>query len=291
MVRVRSVKTNFSAGEVSPRLLGRTDLRAFENGAARLRNVFIHPTGGVSRRPGLRFVDMARGQGRLVPAEFRTDEVYLLVFSAHMVDVYRDASRVTSFPTPWSAEQLTQLNWVQSPEALLVVHPDVPPQKIVRRSATEWTIASWSFSQRDGRICSPHRKFGDERVTLMPAATSGNVVVTASAAVFVAAHVGVRFRIANREVVVSEVVSATQARADVKQTLVGTQATEDWTEEAFSPARGWPAAVCYHQSRLVVGGSRELPNRLWMSRTAQPFDFDLGDGLDDQAIEFSILSD
>ena len=291
MAKVRSIKTNFAAGELSPRLLGRTDLRAFENGAAKLRNVFIHPTGGVSRRPGLRYVGTARGRGRLVPAEFRTDEVYLLVFTGEVADVYGDGAPVATFPTPWSAEQLAQLNWVQSADALLVVHPDVPPQKIVRRGTTDWTISTWSFSQRDGRICSPHRKFVDEQVTLKPGGTSGNMLVTASAAVFKPGHVGVRLRIANREVAVTEVVSETQVRVDVKQTLVGTQATENWSEEAFSAVRGWPAAVCYHQDRLVIGGSRDLANRLWMSRTSQPFDFDLGDGLDDQAIEFSILSD
>lgn len=291
MARVRAIKTNFAAGELSPRLLGRTDLRAFENGAARLRNVFIHPTGGVSRRPGLRFVASARGLGRLVPAEFRTDEVYLLVFSDHMLDVYSNGAPVAAVATPWSLPQLAQLNWVQSPDALLVVHPDVPPQKIARRSASEWAVAPWSFSQRGGRIYSPHRKFADDQVTLKPSATTGNVVVTASAAVFMPDHVGVRLRIAGREVAVTDVVSETQVRADVKETLVGTQPTEDWSEEAFSRVRGWPATVCYHQDRLVIGGSRDLANRLWMSRTSRPFDFDLGEGLDDQAIEFSILSD
>lgn len=33
MTRIRQVKTNFTAGEVSPELLGRGDLRAYQNGA------------------------------------------------------------------------------------------------------------------------------------------------------------------------------------------------------------------------------------------------------------------
>jgi hypothetical protein len=41
----------------------------------------------------------------------------------------------------------------------------------------------------------------------------------------------------------------------------------------------------------VVGGSRDLPNRLWLSRSGDLFNFDLGTGLDDQAIEFGLLSD
>ena len=66
MPAVKRAKTSFAAGELAPELLGRGDLRAFENGARRLRNVFIQPTGGVTRRSGLRFVDMAEGAGRLI---------------------------------------------------------------------------------------------------------------------------------------------------------------------------------------------------------------------------------
>ena len=41
----------------------------------------------------------------------------------------------------------------------------------------------------------------------------------------------------------------------------------------------------------MIGGSRDLPNRLWLSRTGDLFNFDLGTGLDDQAIEFGLVSD
>jgi hypothetical protein len=47
----------------------------------------------------------------------------------------------------------------------------------------------------------------------------------------------------------------------------------------------------FHQDRLVIGGSRDLPNRLWMSKSGDIWNFDLGEGLDDESIEFSILSD
>jgi hypothetical protein len=49
--------------------------------------------------------------------------------------------------------------------------------------------------------------------------------------------------------------------------------------------------VTFHQDRLVIGGSRDLPNRLWLSKSADLFNFDLGEGLDDEGIEFAILSD
>ena len=90
---------------------------------------------------------------------------------------------------------------------------------------------------------------------------------------------------------ISSVTSTTDATCNIKETLTDTTATADWTEQAFSAARGYPVSVCFHQDRLVIGGSRDLPNRLWLSKSADLFDFDLGEGLDDESIEFPILSD
>lgn len=293
MARLTVQKTSFTAGEISPRLLGRGDLRAYENGAAKLRNVFIHPTGGVSRRAGLRFLDTARGPGRLVAFEFNTEQVYLLAFSDLRVDVYKDGVNVADFAVPWAAADVAQLVWVQSADTLLVVHPDHPPKKITRTSDSAWTIDDWVFVTDDdaNRSYQPHHKFAGDAVTLQASATSGTVTLTASTDVFVADHVGVRFRVQNKEVEITGYTSATETQALVKETLAGTAATKDWEEQAFSAVRGWPATVCFHQDRMVIGGSRDLPNRLWLSKSADLYNFNLGEGLDDEAIEFALLSD
>lgn len=291
MAIVESTKTSFTSGEISPLLLGRGDLRAYENGAAKLNNVFIHPTGGVTRRAGLRFVDTARGQGRLVPFEFSTEQVYVLVFTDRYVDVYRGGVREAGFSVPWTRQNLDQINWTQSADTLLVVHPDVPPKKITRTSEAQWDIADWEYVVEEERIYSPHYKFADTAVTLQPSGTSGNVSITASSPVFLSTHVGCRFRIEDREIQITLVSSPTVAQAETKETLRSTKAVKDWSEQAFSPARGWPTSVCFHQERLVIGGSRDLPNYLWLSRSDDLFNFELGEGLDDEAIEFPLLSD
>lgn len=46
-----------------------------------LRNVFIQPTGGVTRRAGLRYVDTAPASGRMISFEFNTEQTYLLVLT------------------------------------------------------------------------------------------------------------------------------------------------------------------------------------------------------------------
>ena len=291
MARATLLKTSFAAGEINPRLFGRGDLRAYENGAARLRNVAIHPTGGVSRRPGLRHVAAAPGPGRLAAFEFNTEQVYLLLFTEGKLTVFRDDAQVAEIAAPWTAAQIPQLVWVQSADVLFVAHPEVSPKRVTRTSHTAWTIADLAFAQSAGRVLQPHHKFAADAVTLTPSATAGTVTLTASAAVFAAGHVGARFRLQNKEVEIAAVASATSATAIVKETLAGAAATADWEEQAFSAVRGWPVSLCFHQDRLVIGGSRDLPNRLWLSRSAELFNFDLGTGLDDEAIEFAILSD
>ncbi len=290
-MRLTTQKTSFTAGEVAPRLTGRGDLRAYENGASKLRNVFVHATGGISRRPGLRYVDTARGKGRLVSFEFNTEQVYLLVFTEQKIDVYKDDINIVSIDTPWTANQIKLLSWVQSADTLIVVHGETTPKKITRTTEENWTIEDWSFVEKDGRIFQPTHKFAGEEVTLTPSGTSGSITLTASADVFIAAHVGTRFRISNKEVEITGVTNATQAQATTKQTLSSTAAQKDWEEQAFSGVRGWPVSLCFHQDRMVIGGSRDLPNRLWLSKSSDLFNFDLGEGLDDESIEFAILSD
>ncbi|TCS61688.1 hypothetical protein [Varunaivibrio sulfuroxidans] len=284
-------KTSFASGELSPHLLGRGDLSAYDNGAMKLRNVFIHPTGGLTRRSGLRHVATARGNGRLVAFEFNVAQIYLFVFSDGFVEIYHGDVKETELATPWTAAQIAELNWVQSADTMLVVHPDVPPKKIVRSGAGVWALEDWVYVEKAGRRFVPHHKFTDGTITLQASATTGTITVTASAAVFQAGHVGCRFRLQDKDIEITSVSSATSAQASVKETLVSIAPSEDWEEQAFSTVRGWPRSVCFHQDRMVIGGSRDEPNRLWMSKSSDILNFDLGTGLDDEAIEFAILSD
>jgi hypothetical protein len=285
MASIRRLKTSFAAGELSDELLGRADLRAYENGARRLRNVFILPTGGVRRRPGLRHVATMPGPGRLAAFEFNTEQTYLLVFLDRQMIVFRGGTELARLVTPWTAAQLPQLAWTQSADTMLVAHPDVPPQRLTRGPGEAFSLAPWRFA------AFPFFRFGDEDVTLAASATTGSITLTASAATFAAGHIGTEFRIGKKRLRITGVASPISAAATVLETLPGTAATKDWDEAALSPVRGWPATLCFHQDRLVIGGSRDLPNRLWLSRTGDLFNFDLGTGLDDEAIEFALVSD
>ncbi len=292
MTRINTLKTSFGAGELSPRLAGRPDLAAYRDGARRLRNVTVHPTGGLSRRPGLAFVEAAPGPGRLAAFEFNTEESYLLLFTDRALRIYRAGARTALVAAPWREADLAGLNWTQTADTLLVVHPDYPPQTLTRRAEGDWRLTPWEWAERDGLSRRPYHRYAPPSVTLAASAASGRIRLTASAGVFAPQDAGQPFRIGADEVRIRRVVSATEAEADVTGALSGgVAATADWREPAFSPRRGWPVSVVFHQDRLVIGGARSLPDRLWLSRSGSHFDFDTGEGLDDEAVVFPLLAD
>ena len=90
--------TNFTAGELSPRLDGRTDLNKYFNGTKTLENMLIHPHGGASRRSGTKFIHEVKtssAQTRLIPFEFSTTQTYIMEFGNQYIRFYKDQGIIT----------------------------------------------------------------------------------------------------------------------------------------------------------------------------------------------------
>ncbi|MEM9046694.1 MAG: hypothetical protein AAGC81_18590 [Pseudomonadota bacterium] len=292
MTRINLLQTNFTSGELDPRLLGRSDLRSQENGASRLQNVFVETTGGVRRRSGMAYLATATGRGRLATFEPSSGGTYLFVFSDLQLDIFEDETLLSTLITPWSEDDVKQISWAQFDDSVLVTHPDHSPQQIVKVSDINWTIDDLEFSTKEsGLSCQPFAKHVPDDVTLAASGLNGNVTLIASDDVFVTEHLGTIFRIRGGQVQITNIVSPTSAQGDVlgSDDLVDPSIpTADWDEQAFSDARGWPITISFHQNRMVIGGSRDLPNALWLSRSERFLDFDLGIGLDDEAIAFRL---
>ncbi len=291
MSNLRQVKTNFTAGCIGRNLYGRGDLSIFENGARTLENVIIQPTGGVSRRKGLALIDTLPQRARLIPFEFNTEQIYLICISEGEIKIYKEGECIKTLTSPWTEAQLNSLNYTQSADTLLVVHPDVEPQQITRGDNEDWQIAKMEFYSKDGKIYCPFYNFYNHKVKISSSGSSGTVTVKSSSEIFTPETVGTLINISNGQIEITEYVSSTSVKGTVKKSLSSGSETIDWEESAYSPRRGWPNSVTFHQNRLVFGGSRSLPNRLWFSKSGDLFNFDIGTGLDDESIEFGILSD
>ena len=97
MARVAVELTNFTGGELSPRLDGRTDLTKYSSGCSTLENLVVYPHGSAARRPGSTFIaEVADSDNktRLIPFEFSTTQTYMLEFSNLKMRVYKDKGAV-----------------------------------------------------------------------------------------------------------------------------------------------------------------------------------------------------
>ncbi len=80
-----SQKNNFSGGELTPTIEGRTELGLYQNGVKKLINFMRLPSGGIMRRHGTKFVHLFAEniQKKMVSVMFSRKLSYLLVFEAH----------------------------------------------------------------------------------------------------------------------------------------------------------------------------------------------------------------
>ena len=294
MTNLFTTKTNFTSGELSQDLLGRVDLKAYDNGALSLKNVFIEPTGGVYRRSGLKYVATLDGVGKLITFEKSSLESYLIILLDQSIKIYQNGALESTLSAPWTETQIKQVRWCQGGDALYLVHPDIAPRKLVKTDSN-WQLKTFSFMTENDCILQPYHKFCGDDVTMTASDVTGDITLTTSGDVFLPKHVGRQFKFAEGYINITAVTDATHASGTVVKKLdadgSGTLITRIWGEPAFDSDYGYPITVAFYQSRLVFGGSKTLPNYLWFSQSGDLSNFELGDGYDSEAIEFSILSD
>jgi hypothetical protein len=93
MARVAVQLTNFTGGELSPRLDGRNDLAKYASGCKTLQNMIVYPHGSAARRSGTSFVaevENSAEKTRLIPFEFSTTQTYILEFGNEYIRFYKD---------------------------------------------------------------------------------------------------------------------------------------------------------------------------------------------------------
>jgi len=97
MARVAVQLTNFTGGELSPRLDGRNDLNKYSSGCKTLENMIIYPHGSAARRSGSRFVAEVKSSAaktRLIPFEFSTTQTYMMEFGNQYIRFYKDNGQI-----------------------------------------------------------------------------------------------------------------------------------------------------------------------------------------------------
>lgn len=165
-------QTNFSGGEISPRLWGRTDLARRNAGLRTLKNFFVDRSGAALSRPGTTLVGrtalytgsagssgglpVSSGTGvlglgaiRLIDFVYSDDLSYVLEFTALTVRFYSNGAVIEDpaspgtplkVATPYTAADIDGLRWVQSGDVLTITHPNHPPCELIRTAHDAWSL-------------------------------------------------------------------------------------------------------------------------------------------------------
>lgn len=95
-------QTNFTAGEISPRLWAHVDINKYKNGLKTLRNARVLPHGPVVRRNGTKYVKNIKdfaAASRLIRFQYSQSNAYILEFGNNYIRFYKNGGFITKSNT------------------------------------------------------------------------------------------------------------------------------------------------------------------------------------------------
>lgn len=196
MPRVNTIQTNFTAGELSPRLLGRVDIARYANAAKGMQNYYALVHGGANSVPGTWWIAETKTsakRSRVVPFVFSATQAYTLELGDLYMRVFKDLGQVLSggvpyeIAMPYLEADLPDVNWTQAADTMFIFHPSYPTVKLTRSGHAAWKQANFPF------VVEAHDEVGiaPNTICTLSAATVGAArIATATAAAFQPSDVG-----------------------------------------------------------------------------------------------------
>ena len=305
MARVAVELTNFTGGELSPRLDGRNDIAKYNSGCKTLENMIVYPHGSASRRSGTQFVAEVKDstkKTRLISFEFSTVQTYMLEFGNQYIRFYKDNGQILSggsayeIASPYLEAELFDIKFAQSADTMYICHPNHAPRKLTRSGHTSWTLTN------DVIINGPFMDHNVELTTLTPShkTVGATSTITASAVTginsgqgFLSTDVGRLLHIKDGHLKITSVTSTTVVVGTVIFDLGITTPVTDFALGSFSDTTGYPSCVTFFEQRLVFAATIVQPQTLFFSRSAdyENFDDKYHETIaDDDAIVYTIAS-
>ena len=305
MARVAVQLTNFTGGELSPRLDGRNDLAKYPTGCKTLENMIIFPHGSAARRSGTQFVSEVKDSSketRLIPFEFSTTQTYMLEFGDQYIRFYKDNGQILSsgsayeISSPYLEAELFDIKYAQSADVMYVCHPNHPVKKLSRTGHTSWTLTTVEFT--DG-------PYLDDNITTTTLTSSAHTVgtgrtLTASSTTGINNDQGWLSTDVGREVTfrdgygkITGYTSSTVVTWEILEDTGSGSHSTDWSLGAFSDTTGHPSCVTFFEQRLVFAATLSQPQTIFFSRSGDYENMNENRGgtiADDDAIIYTIAS-
>ena len=305
MARVAVQLTNFTGGELSPRLDGRNDLQKYSTGCKTLENMIIFPHGSAARRSGTQYVAEVKDSSketRLIPFEFSTTQTYILEFGNQYIRFYKDDGQILSSGSPYEISspyleaELFDIKFAQSADVMYLCHPNHAARKLARTGHTSWTLTEVEFT--DG-------PYLDNNITSTTLTSSTHTVgtgrtLTASSTTGINDNQGWLATDVGREVTfrdgygkITGYTSSTVVTWEILEDTGSGSHSTDWSLGAFSDTTGHPSCVTFFEQRLVFAATLSQPQTIFFSKSGDYENMNENRGgtvADDDAIIYTIAS-
>lgn len=258
MARAQPIQTNFTAGELSPRVNSRVDIAKYNNGLKVGENLQYLVQGGARRRPGTRHVaevkDSTR-RTRLVEFIYNRDQAYLLEMGHLYMRVFKDGAPVLAsgvpyeVATPYTEAQLDDVAFVQGADTMFLAHPAVPVYRLQRFGDASWRLLRAPFT------VEPFDELGHVfAITLtLSAATVGAGRNFSASTPFLPSDVGRDIVAGSGLATITAYVDSANVTAEIQSAFAATSIPPNtWT------LAGTPQAVCTPSAATPVGASITL---------------------------------
>jgi len=245
MAKITPAFSSFTMGELDPKLEGRIDMKGYFNGLKRARNVICSVQGNATKRQGTKYLATTKWLNepvKLMPFEHSSNDTYMIECGDYYMRFYtQGAVVVTSGTTPYEITSpfptgdVNDIKFVNSADTTYIVHPDYPPQKLIRNAPTDWTISTVAFDP------PPFRDENTDDTTITPTATTGSIGLTASVSgTFNALMVGGHFMLSGPDERTGDLTAA--------DTYIGTVITENNDELTYTIEGTWDGTVTLQRS-------------------------------------------
>ena len=250
--KIKFVQTDFTVGELDPRMKARTDQPAYAAGCQKLRNALITSQGSVFRRPGTLHWDELTGtttHARVEPFVFNETQEYLFLFQIGKIVVYDVTSQTpistinnytdgsTTPAIPIDANNIHEFTYAQQADTFIFTHESFNPIIVERVSSSSFTAKKLEFKKSSNvtqftytgnggtvdlyEIYQPYSKLASSDVTIKPSSNVGDISLLASDSFFTSSMATNKESILwhGKEIEIHTVLNGTEANGIVKDRL------------------------------------------------------------------------
>lgn len=197
---IRSIINSFNGGELSPRMMGRSDTAVYQIGLETCENFVPTVEGPIVKRPGFEYICPADVSSTwLSTFRFNLTQDYVIEWGAAKARFFTNGGLIETAPgvayevvTPYAAADAPSLSLQQSYDRLYIAHRSYPLAALSRTGASSFVHANLTLKSGPFRDQNT-----DETVTITASgvAVGASITLTASSPIFEAGHVGAPFRI------------------------------------------------------------------------------------------------